>query len=148
MRGAVWHAPCLNKCVRGKIQTGKSSKARQRNDQNETAERSKQMLRISINEGTEAVEMKLEGRVAGLWAAEVGRVWVETAPRLAGRTGFAQRDLCRLRRHRITERDLLTNESQISCRYGMGTITCRPNHAQRRATSQLGALIWEPCRTR
>jgi ABC-type transporter Mla MlaB component len=44
------------------------------------------MLRISINEGTEAVEMKLEGRVAGLWAAEVGRVWVETAPRLAGRT--------------------------------------------------------------
>jgi hypothetical protein len=43
------------------------------------------MLRISLNESTEAVEMKLEGRVAGLWAAEVGRVWVETAPRLAGR---------------------------------------------------------------
>jgi ABC-type transporter Mla MlaB component len=44
------------------------------------------MLRISISEGTEAVEMKLEGRVAGLWTAEVSRVWVETAPRLAGRT--------------------------------------------------------------
>ncbi len=29
--------------------------------------------------------MKLEGRVAGLWAAEVGRVWVDIAPRLAGR---------------------------------------------------------------
>ena len=38
-----------------------------------------------MKESTDTVEMKLEGRVAGLWAAEVGRVWVETAPRLAGR---------------------------------------------------------------
>jgi ABC-type transporter Mla MlaB component len=38
-----------------------------------------------MNESSEAVEMKLEGRVAGLWTAEVSRVWVETAPRLAGR---------------------------------------------------------------
>ncbi len=29
--------------------------------------------------------MKLEGRVAGLWTAEVSRVWVETAPLLAAR---------------------------------------------------------------
>ena len=29
--------------------------------------------------------MKLEGRVAGLWAAEVGRAWVGTAPQLATR---------------------------------------------------------------
>lgn len=43
------------------------------------------MLRISITETTEAVEMKLEGRIAGPWAAELGRVWVETAPRLASR---------------------------------------------------------------
>jgi ABC-type transporter Mla MlaB component len=38
-----------------------------------------------MNESTDAVEMKLEGRVAGLWAAEVSRVWVETASRLAER---------------------------------------------------------------
>jgi hypothetical protein len=43
------------------------------------------MLRISIEETTEALEMKLEGRIAGPWAAELGRVWVETAPRLATR---------------------------------------------------------------
>ena len=29
--------------------------------------------------------MKLEGRVAGPWAAELGRVWAETAPLLASR---------------------------------------------------------------
>jgi anti-anti-sigma regulatory factor len=43
------------------------------------------MLRISFDETVEALEMKLEGRVAGPWAAELGRVWVETAPRLATR---------------------------------------------------------------
>ncbi len=29
--------------------------------------------------------MKLEGRVAGPWASELDRVWVETAPQLASR---------------------------------------------------------------
>lgn len=29
--------------------------------------------------------MKLEGRIAGPWTAELSRVWVETAPRLANR---------------------------------------------------------------
>jgi len=29
--------------------------------------------------------MKLEGRIAGPWAEELGRVWVKTAPRLASR---------------------------------------------------------------
>ncbi len=29
--------------------------------------------------------MRLEGRVAGPWAEELGRIWVETAPRLAAR---------------------------------------------------------------
>jgi len=43
------------------------------------------MLRISIDENVEALEMKLEGRVAGPWVAELNRVWVETAPRLASR---------------------------------------------------------------
>jgi hypothetical protein len=41
------------------------------------------MLRISINEDTEEITMKLEGRVAGLWTAEVSRAWLDTAPRLA-----------------------------------------------------------------
>jgi anti-anti-sigma regulatory factor len=43
------------------------------------------MLRISIDENVESLELKLEGRVAGPWAAELNRVWVETAPRLASR---------------------------------------------------------------
>jgi anti-anti-sigma regulatory factor len=43
------------------------------------------MLRISIEENVEVLEMKLEGRIAGPWAAELSRVWVETAPRLASR---------------------------------------------------------------
>jgi anti-anti-sigma regulatory factor len=40
-------------------------------------------LRITIQETGEAVEMRLEGRVAGPWASELDRVWVETAPQLA-----------------------------------------------------------------
>ena len=43
------------------------------------------MLRITIAETVEALEMKLEGRIAGPWAAELSRVWVETAPRIASR---------------------------------------------------------------
>ncbi|MGC1463613.1 MAG: hypothetical protein WA802_15525 [Terracidiphilus sp.] len=43
------------------------------------------MLRISILETVEELELKLEGRIAGPWAAELGRVWMETAPRLASR---------------------------------------------------------------
>jgi anti-anti-sigma factor len=43
------------------------------------------MLRISIDENVEMLELKLEGRIAGPWAEELSRVWVETAPRLATR---------------------------------------------------------------
>lgn len=42
-------------------------------------------LRISVQEVGQATEIKLEGRVVGPWTAELGRVWVETAPRLANR---------------------------------------------------------------
>jgi len=42
-------------------------------------------LRITMQETNVAVEIKLEGRIAGPWAAELGRVWVETAPLLASR---------------------------------------------------------------
>ncbi|MGA2651299.1 MAG: hypothetical protein ABSF28_12280 [Terracidiphilus sp.] len=42
-------------------------------------------LRITIEEDENAMELKLEGRVAGPWAAELNRVWVEEAPRLASK---------------------------------------------------------------
>lgn len=43
------------------------------------------MLKITTNEKPEEVVITLEGRVAGPWVAEVSRVWVETAPRVASR---------------------------------------------------------------
>ena len=42
-------------------------------------------LRITIEEDETAMELKLEGRVAGPWAAELSHVWVEEFPRLASR---------------------------------------------------------------
>lgn len=41
------------------------------------------MLRITVNENPETVVIKLEGRVAGPWAAELGRIWEEKAPVVA-----------------------------------------------------------------
>jgi anti-anti-sigma regulatory factor len=45
------------------------------------------MLRITVEENSKAMVIKLEGRVAGPWAAELDRLWKETAP------AVAQRDL-------------------------------------------------------
>ena len=42
-------------------------------------------MRITIQDTADAVEMKLEGRVAGPWANELDRVWTETAPRAASK---------------------------------------------------------------
>jgi hypothetical protein len=42
-------------------------------------------LRITFQDTDEAVEMRLEGRVAGPWASELDRVWVDTAPRVAAK---------------------------------------------------------------
>ncbi len=39
-------------------------------------------MRITIQETNGATVLTLEGRVAGPWAAELGRVWVDEAPRL------------------------------------------------------------------
>ena len=58
----VWHGTCL---IEGKVIEGLNT------------------LRIMIQNSAEAVEMKLEGRVAGPWVEELNRVWVETAPQLA-----------------------------------------------------------------
>ncbi|MGD0831260.1 MAG: hypothetical protein ABR907_09975, partial [Terracidiphilus sp.] len=41
------------------------------------------LLRISIQSTENATAITLEGRVAGLWAAELERVWKEKAPLLA-----------------------------------------------------------------
>ena len=43
------------------------------------------MLRITTQEDEQAVEITLEGRVAGPWVPEISRAWMETAPRLAAR---------------------------------------------------------------
>jgi len=40
------------------------------------------MLRITFKQTESATLLTLEGRVAGPWAAELGRVWVEKAPLL------------------------------------------------------------------
>ncbi len=42
-------------------------------------------LRITVQQNAEAIVMKLEGRIAGPWAAELGRLWKQTAPVLAER---------------------------------------------------------------
>ncbi len=42
-------------------------------------------LKITLQESESSIEIILEGRVAGPWVAELGRVWVETAPHLNSR---------------------------------------------------------------
>ena len=39
------------------------------------------MLRITVQESGEAIELKLEGRVAGPWVDELRHTWSETSPR-------------------------------------------------------------------
>jgi len=46
------------------------------------ADEGRYTLRITFQETNTAVEMKLEGRVAGPWADELDRVWRETAPKV------------------------------------------------------------------
>jgi anti-anti-sigma regulatory factor len=43
-------------------------------------------LRISIEQNPDAVTIKLEGRIAGPWAAELGRTWNSLAHSLDGRS--------------------------------------------------------------
>lgn len=40
----------------------------------------RQVLRISVDEKSDAVVLKLEGRLAGPWVAELDRLWRERAP--------------------------------------------------------------------
>lgn len=50
------------------------------------------MLRITIHETDDAMAIKLEGRVAGPWVAELGHAWEEAALHLASRELLL--DLC------------------------------------------------------
>jgi anti-anti-sigma factor len=43
------------------------------------------VLRITVEQNSGAVILKLEGRVAGPWVDELNRLWEETAPNLAQR---------------------------------------------------------------
>jgi anti-anti-sigma regulatory factor len=43
------------------------------------------MLKITVEANTNEMILKLEGRLAGPWAAELDRLWEETAPSLAER---------------------------------------------------------------
>jgi hypothetical protein len=38
-----------------------------------------------MQERSQDAQIKLEGRIAGPWTAELSRVWVESAPRIAGK---------------------------------------------------------------
>ena len=40
------------------------------------------MLRITVKENSEAVVLKLEGRLTGPWVEELGHLWEQTAPGL------------------------------------------------------------------
>jgi anti-anti-sigma regulatory factor len=40
------------------------------------------VLRITVEENSEAIVLKLEGRLTGPWVEELDRVWEQTAPAL------------------------------------------------------------------
>jgi len=46
---------------------------------------SQHTLRITFQDDEKAMTIRLEGRVVGPWAEELGRVWLEAAPRLGTR---------------------------------------------------------------
>jgi hypothetical protein len=42
-------------------------------------------LRITVEENSEAMVVKLEGRIVGPWVAELDRLWAQTSPSVASR---------------------------------------------------------------
>ena len=62
----LWHASCI--WVRRGSKAGRHT------------------LKITIQNDDKAIEIRLEGRVAGPWVAELSRVWVETATQLGKKT--------------------------------------------------------------
>lgn len=43
------------------------------------------MLKITVHESESAIEVVLEGRVAGPWVSELERAWLDLVPRLGSR---------------------------------------------------------------
>jgi len=43
------------------------------------------MLKVTIQEGAKAIELKLEGRIVGAWVSEFDRAWHSLAPSLDGK---------------------------------------------------------------
>ena len=76
------------------------------------------VLRITLDEKPDAVVLKLEGRLAGPWAAELDRLWEERATQVAAKrlsidlrqTTFADADGIRILQaiYAKTRADLLT----------------------------------------
>jgi anti-anti-sigma regulatory factor len=76
------------------------------------------MLRITVEENAKTIVMKLEGRITGPWAAELGRLWEQTSPALANRKlsldlrGTTYADTCGIRElkdiYSQTEAEILT----------------------------------------
>jgi anti-anti-sigma regulatory factor len=46
------------------------------------------VLKITVEENSEEIALKLEGRLAGPWVEELNRLWEQTAPNLNGRKLF------------------------------------------------------------
>ena len=99
------------------------------------------MLRITVEEKSEAVVLKLEGRLAGPWAAELGRLWEEKAPALQQKKAVARsagNHVCRCRRNSDPESHLLPNRSRNSRRHTMDPVSCRRSGKHELSTSGLG----------
>jgi hypothetical protein len=65
--------------------TGESGLARQMPYSRVWRRMSQQVLRITIEENSEAMVLKLEGRLTGPWVTELDRLWEETKPARADR---------------------------------------------------------------
>ena len=101
------------------------------------------MLRITVEENSEAVVIKLEGRIAGPWAAELGRLWEEKAPAIAKKklsldlreTTFADAGGIRVLRAIYSQ-----TGSRNPHRHTLDPVSCRRGRAQELSTSGHGGL--------
>jgi hypothetical protein len=98
------------------------------------------MLRITVEENSKTIVIKLEGRVAGPWAAELDRLWNETAPTVAERklslylreTTFADADGIRVLRAIYSQTGAAFLTGTPWTRYLADEVACRN-------TQQVGA---------
>lgn len=89
------------------------------------------MLRITIHDETEKVSLKLEGRIAGPWTAELTRTWHSLSPSLKHKELVV--DLCGVSYVDHQGRDILAK-------------IYRQNHAQFEANTPLTKYFAEEAR--